>query len=155
MSASSINYSASFHSSQARLQPLRRLDQGQQSYYDYTYKQGVSVHEPKRVSAAFRPSKSNPSLATRKNRHKEPFGGGDWVVPRVPPPKVFAPRKVFGKPISGSNSTSSLASLHSDKSWREVPGAMKFAAGGGRVGARFETLPEGFMTGALPSLMTF
>ena len=170
--ASPLNYTASFNSSQQRLAPPRKLERGQLSTYDALVGT-MRVHDPKRASSTFksagrtRPpglqaSTSTPSFGGGRStkvsqRQREPYGGGDWVVPRAPPlppkRKVAKPPSASASAVSLSTSASAASLVPGDTSWT-VPKGKKssFGTRGGRPGERFEVLPEGFGSQPLPTL---
>ena len=169
VASSSRNYMATFSSAQERFAPAAKKEPGQMSTYSYLgTADGMSVREPKRLSSTFKlpvsgktlsGSASTPALpgaGRRKGRHAEPYGGGDWVVPRAPP---LPPRRRRGdKDGRGVAKSASTASLNMVPNWDATSskGSLSFGStGASRAGARSELLPEGLYSGTLQSLITY
>jgi hypothetical protein len=161
-SVSSLNYTASFKGEQPRLLGTNaitlvpaRQERGQQvdtAIDELGLLSSMRVLRPKMHGssqaaiadgARVRPlgsSASTPGLfgGRKYGRHSEPYGGGDWVVPRQPPRPPRPPRR--RKPADSTAGAG--GSMSSSASVGTLPGSRRTLdfgkIGGARVGERFE-----------------
>ena len=119
-----------FLSEQPRLAPLPRREPGQFQQEEGFVLRSLQVFEPKRETSTFKKpvlnkSASGPSgsfgsgrfLSKTAEAAREPYGGGDWIVPRLPPKRrrnlKKIPAHILKDPLSGPSlsASSSAANL--------------------------------------------